>query len=101
MSDDKLERDFFELADKLLAIANDKGQEVDPGVVSEALMYAAARFGTFVMAVNSESQEDFVEDRSQSFKFLSGRFRDMLDDNFDDYSENYKDYLPNKTAAEE
>jgi len=54
-----------------------------------------------VMAVNSESQEDFVEDRSQSFKFLSGRFRDMLDDNFDDYSENYKDYLPNKTAAEE
>jgi hypothetical protein len=99
MSDEKIEEAFWQTAERMLEIANEHGKETDPGVVSEAMLYAAARFATFVMAVNSESQADFVADRSDAFKFLSGRFRDMLDENFDDYGEKYQDYLPDKTST--
>lgn len=95
MSDDT-EKAFWQTAEKMLEVANEYGQDSDPGVVSEAMMYAAARFATFVMAINSESKEDFVADRSEAFKFLAGRFRDMLDENFDDYGENYSEFLPEK-----
>ncbi|MCV6624466.1 MAG: DUF3144 domain-containing protein [Cellvibrionaceae bacterium] len=96
-----IEQGFWDTVEQSLSLANDKGAELDPGVVGEALMYAAARFATFTMAANSESQQDFVTDRSEYFKFLSGRFRDFLDQHFDDYGENYKDYFPNHESESE
>ncbi|GAA6153000.1 DUF3144 domain-containing protein [Pseudoteredinibacter isoporae] len=89
MSDQDLEQLFWSSVEESLSLANEKAQDADPGVVSEALMYAAARFATFIMAANSETQEDFVEDRSEYFKHLAARFRTFLDDNLDDYGENY------------
>lgn len=93
MSEQDLEQLFWQSVEETLALANEKGQDADPGVVSEALMYAAARFATFIMAANSETQEDFVQDRSEVFMHLAGRFRSMLDENLDDYSEHYHDLL--------
>jgi len=94
MSEENLEQAFWDLAEQMLALANEKAQEIDPGVVSESMMYAAARFSTFVMAVNSQGKEDFVTDRSEYFKYLAGRYRNFLDENFDDYSENFDKHLP-------
>ncbi len=100
MSDQDLEKYFWETVEQALNLANDKAQAADPGVASEALMYAAARFATFIMAANSESQADFVEDRSEYFKHLASRFRDFLDDNLDDYGENYHQLLERPEEAE-
>ncbi len=89
-NNEAVEQAFWTLAEQMLELGNSKAQDIDPGVVSEAMMYASARFATFVMANSSESKEDFIADRSEYFKYLAGRFRDFLDDSFDDYSENYE-----------
>ena len=72
-------------------IATDEGLE--PGEAHQALMYAAARYGAFVVAAASESKEEFAQDVDDAKKFYLDQFRRLLLDNFDDYQENFKSYL--------
>ena len=71
--------------------ATDKG--LDPGSAHQALMYAAARYGAFVVAASSESRNDFKEDEQDARKFYMDQFRRLLLENFDDYRDNFKNYL--------
>lgn len=80
---------FWGLVEAFIEQANDACDAADPGIVSAALMNAAARFNAFVVAQSSLDKNEFTEDVEGTTNYLSGRYRDFLKEHMQDYSENY------------
>ncbi|RZA04177.1 MAG: DUF3144 domain-containing protein [Moraxellaceae bacterium] len=87
------EHQFWDLVDSFIEKANGACDEVDPGVVSAALLNAAARFNSFVVASSSIDRKEYIDEIESAQNYLTGRYRDLLRDNLDDYRENYKVYI--------
>ncbi len=92
---------FWELVEKFIEQANDACEDADPGIVSAALMNAAARFNAFVVAQSSLDKNEFAEDVEGTTNYLSGRYRDFLKEHMDDYRENYTTLIGNRELPEE
>lgn len=97
-SDDDL---FWGLVEKFIDQANDACDDADPGIVSAALMNAAARFNAYVVAQSSLDKNEFAEDVEGTTNYLSGRYRDFLKEHMEDYSENYAALIGNRELPEE
>ncbi len=93
---------FFERADEFIKLANEfcrpkKGEKPDPaelrGQVSAAMLFATARFNTWVAANNFKDGEEMREAKEQIMTYLMQQFQMMLEDNFDEYCEQFENYL--------
>ncbi len=93
---------FFERADEFIKLANEfcrpkKGEKTDPaelrGQVSAAMLFATARFNTWVAANNFKDGEEMREAKEQIMTYLMQQFQMMLEDNFDEYCEQFENYL--------
>ncbi len=93
MSDaENQEGQILNLIDQFIDVANSSCDELSPGDVHQALMYASARWGAFIVAANSEDREEFRQDVGDAQKFYLDQFRQFLKDNFNEYDENFKVY---------
>tara|TARA_B100000809_G_scaffold52429_1_gene47757 strand:+ start:1038 stop:1316 length:279 start_codon:yes stop_codon:yes gene_type:complete len=86
------EQQFWDMTDSFLEKANELSDGADVGRVAEALLYAAARFNTYLVASSCEDRNDFKADRESSEMILREQFEKMLTVNLDDYVENFKIY---------
>ncbi|MCE2028935.1 DUF3144 domain-containing protein [Sessilibacter corallicola] len=90
---DNHEDKIWNLIDQFVDMANSSCEDgLSPGDVHQALMYASARWGAFIVAANSETRDEFREDIKDSQKFFLDQFREYLKDNFNEYDENFKIY---------
>lgn len=87
------EQPFWNLVENLVESANQQATEHGPAVVSDALLYAAARFNAYTAAVNTAERKEFKDELADIKTLLMEQFEAMLDANLDDYLENYKIYL--------
>jgi hypothetical protein len=84
---------FWDLVDTFIQKANDSCEDLDPGLVSAALLNASARFNAFVVANSSIDRKEFIEEIESAQKYLTGRYAELVRDNLDDYRDNYKVYI--------
>ena len=93
---------FFERADEFIKQANDfcrppKGQKPDPaelrGQVSAAMLFATARFNTWVAANNFKDGNEMRDAKDQVMSYIMQQFQMMLEDNYDEYCEQFENYL--------
>ncbi|WP_045857193.1 DUF3144 domain-containing protein [Teredinibacter purpureus] len=89
----KEERQFWDAVDSFIGTANEASGDTDAGIVTSAMMYAAARFCAFNLASFSETRKDFLNDSDDSIRHLSSEFKKLLEENMADYGENFKVYL--------
>ena len=87
------EGQFWDLVDAFIEQANSACDEADPGMVSAALLNAAARFNAFVVASSSLDRKEFIDEIESAQKYLTGRYAELVRDNLDDYRDNYKVYI--------
>ena len=87
------EEQFWNLVEGVLDHANRQASACGPALVSDALLYAAARFNAYAAAVNTDERKEFKEELADIKSLLMEQFEMMLDDNLADYLENYKVYL--------
>ncbi len=87
------DNEFYALADAFINLANEKCRNADPGKISATILYAAARFNTFIVATGAKSAEDFAASREKSFDFFIGEYRKMLVEHFADYEEHFDRYM--------
>jgi len=97
MSDENKDKAFWDLVDKFVDLANDETDQQHAGTVNDAFLYAAARFSAHIVAVSSEDRKAFKEDKDEALNHVTDQFRTMLEDNLEDYQENFKIY----TSSEE
>lgn len=98
ISDDDV---FWNLVESFIEQANNACENSDPGIVSAAMMNAAARFNAFVVAHSSLDKNEFAEDVEGTTNYLTGRYRDFLKEHMEDYCDNYSILIGNRELPEE
>jgi hypothetical protein len=96
MSNTEKDKEFYEMADAYIALANKQGKEVNQGKVSATFLYAAARFNIFLVASGAESAEDFAAKKETVFDYFTTEYKKMLEEHFADYQANFDSYLGKK-----
>lgn len=93
---------FFDRADQFIKLANEfcrpeKGKTVEPAEiraqVSAAMLFSAARFNTWVSANTFKDGHDMRDAKEQVMAYLVQQFQAMLEDNYDEYCEQFENYL--------
>ena len=83
---------FFERADEFI-----KGSQEQPaekrGQVSAAMLFGTARFNTWVAANNFKDGEEMRAAKDQVMSYILQQFQMMLEDNYDEYCEQFENYL--------
>lgn len=100
--EDALNAVFFERADEFIKQANEfcrppKGQKIEPaerrGQVSAAMLFATARFNTWVAANNFKDGDEMRAAKDQVMSYVLQQFQMMLEDNYEEYCEQFENYL--------
>lgn len=86
---------FWSFVESLIEHSNTASQTTDPGIISSALLYAAARFNAYQVAGTSEDRKALKEDKDEIISRLTGEYKKRFADHLEDYIENYKDYFVN------
>ncbi len=84
---------YWELVESFLEKANDASEAIDLGIISAALMNAAARFNAYTVAASSIDVSEFSEDLPETTNYLTSRYRDLLKEHMEDYRANFKNYV--------
>ncbi|MFT4021685.1 MAG: DUF3144 domain-containing protein [Acinetobacter sp.] len=93
---------FFQRADEFIKLANEfcrpaAGKKAEPaelrGQVSAAMLFSTARFNTWVAANNFKDGEEMRAAKEQVVSYLMQQFHMMLEDNFDEYCDQFENYL--------
>lgn len=101
MANSNDEQVFWNLVEQFIEQANDACDNADPGIVSAALLNAAARFNAFVVAHSSLDKDEFSEDIDNSIHYLSGRYRDFLKEHMTDYRDHYRQLIGARDLPDE
>ena len=96
MSDNELpelDPTFFDRADAHIHLSNSQLADITPGKVSASMMYATARFNSWVSACGFNDGSEMAEARADTIEYFVKQYRLMLEDNLDDYIHNFDRYM--------
>ena len=84
---------YFQRADTHIDLANEQLANVSRGKVSSSFMYEVARFNAWVTACKADSADDLRAGKDESIEYFVAQYRAMLNENLDDYIENFERYM--------
>jgi len=87
---------FYDRADQFIHLANEHLEAISRGKVSASFMYANARYAAWVSACGFTSGEDMDAAKSETIEYFVNAFRTMLEENLDDYINNFTTYMQPK-----
>lgn len=89
---------FFEYIDAYIALANahEGSNKGSPQLVGASLMFAAARYNTFLVARANGEPDAFSAKKEEAKGYFMDQFSKMLDDNWADYAQNFAQYRSQK-----
>ncbi len=103
----EIDEEFFDQADAHIFLSNDQTSKIGIGKVSSSMMYATARFNSWVTACGFDGGEEMGEARAETIDYFVDQYRLMLEENLDDYIQNFEKYMtrvdpdtPGKTRSE-
>lgn len=90
----EVDEEFYDRADGHILLANDAiTQTVDRGKVSSSFLYAASRFNAWVSACGWTNGKEMGEAKQKTVDYFVDEYRKMLEENLDDYINNFDDYM--------
>jgi len=89
MSDIKRDKEFWELADSFIQLANTHLSEHKPSRVSATALFAAARFNAFVITAATESKEQLIAEKEAAIAYFLEQYEAMLRENIDEHLTRY------------
>ena len=86
--------EFYDRADAHIHLSNDQiNEDATRGKVSASMMYATARFNAWVSATGWENGNEMKASRDETIEYFVSEYRKMLEENIDDYVENFEPYM--------
>jgi hypothetical protein len=92
ISDDEIDTLYREMIDSFIDRANELADQNSPENVGLALLFAASRFNAFVVSQHAENIDDYEKDLVKAQEFFRTQYREMLDQNLEDYKKVYTKY---------
>lgn len=88
-----IDPNFYERADAHIELSNRQLEDQTLGKVSSSMMYATARFNSWVSACGFETGEEMNETRQEIIDYFVEQYKLMLAENLDDYIQNFESYM--------
>ncbi len=89
-----LDDKFFERADAHIKLANEHmNQQGNAEMVNTSFLYAASRFNAWISAAGLTNVEEMKAKRQELIDYFVDQYTSMLEENLDNYIENYDLYL--------
>lgn len=92
--------EFWERADQVIALANEQCMHSGGNEVATSLLYAAARFNAFLVASKSNDVAKMQAEKEGAVAFFTEQYKRMLNDNFNDYINNFDKYTQPSSAPQ-
>ncbi len=89
MSEVDKNKQFRQIADTFIDVANKHIDEEDSSFVSSSMLYGTARFCSFVVASGCENAEHLEANREEAINFYTTEFKRMLSENLDEYKNTF------------
>lgn len=89
MSDIPRDKEFWELADSFIELANTHLTGVKPSKVSASALFAAARFNAFIITAATTSKEQLLEEKESAVTYFLEQYEAMLRENLDEHVSRY------------
>jgi hypothetical protein len=84
---------FYDRADGFIHLANAQCGDIGRGKVSASFMYGLSRFNAWIVACGSKDAQAMKESRQQTVDYFVEQFKSMLEENLDDYADNFSKYM--------
>ena len=89
MSDVQRDKQFYDMADAYIALANTQLSETKPSRVSAAALFAASRFNAFVIAAAAENKAQLMVEKEAAIAYFMDQYEKMLRENIDEHMTRY------------
>lgn len=99
MAEDR-DDEFFNRADAHIHLSNEQLKDSSRGKASASMMYATARFNTWVGACGFDDGEQMKATRDEMIEYFVTEYRMMLEENVDDYIGNFENYMHGRSPAD-
>jgi hypothetical protein len=89
MSDVQRNKQFWDMADSFVQLANSHLDEEKPSRVSASALFAAARFNAFVITAATESKAQLIAEKESAIAYFLDQYEKMLRENLDEHLARY------------
>ena len=89
MSDVQRDKQFWELADSFIQLANTHLSDTKPSKVSASALFAAARFNAFVITAATENKAQLIAEKESAIAYFLEQYEKMLRENLDEHMSRY------------
>ncbi|MHB0981813.1 MAG: DUF3144 domain-containing protein [Thiobacillus sp.] len=89
MSDGQRDKQFWELADSFIQLANTHLNEVKPSKISASALFAASRFNAFVITASASSKEQLIAEKEAAIAYFLEQYETMLRENLEEHLARY------------
>ena len=86
---DVRDKQFWELADSFIQLANTNLNAAKPSKVSASALFAASRFNAFVITVSASSKEQLIAEKEAAIAYFLEQYETMLRENIDEHLARY------------
>ena len=88
------DEEFYKRADAHIRLSNDQvNEKATLGKVSASNMYATARYNAWISACGWNNGQEMAESKQETLDYFVTEFRKMLEENLNDYIENFESYM--------
>ncbi len=92
-----VDKGFYARADAHIFLSNNQVTGVvKPGEVSASFMYSVARFNAWISARGFNSSAEMQQSKQKMIDYFVTEYRQMLDENIDDYINNFDSHMQAK-----
>jgi hypothetical protein len=92
VSNNEPDKQFWDLADSFIHLANEHLATAPLGKVSATFLYAVARFNAFVVTANTQTKLELESDKERAIAYFAEQYEKMLRENVEDHLANYEKY---------
>ena len=89
MSDGLRDKQFWDMTDSFIQLANTHLNEAKPSRVSASALFAASRFNAFVITAATESKEQLIAEKEAAIAYFMDQYETMLRENLDEHLARY------------
>ena len=88
------DNEFYRRADEHIKLSNNQiSKDIPLGKISGSMMYSTARFNAWMSAYSFNNRDEMRLQKKETIEYFVEEFRKMLNENLDDYIENFDSYM--------
>ncbi len=97
-----IDGNFYKRADAHITLANGHINETTPPAdATNSLMFASSRFNAWITAMGFKNAEYMKKEKTEVVDFFTKQYKHMLEENFDNYIENFEQFIAGAKESQE